>query len=71
MLLFSVHCFSQKNEIGIFLGGTNYIGDVGPTRYLDPGRYEGEKVEFGTKNSAFGIFYRKNFNKRSSRLNYE
>jgi hypothetical protein len=71
LLLFSVHCFSQKNEIGIFLGGTNYIGDVGPTRYLDPGRYGGEKVEFGTKNSAFGIFYRKNFNNRiAARINF-
>jgi hypothetical protein len=26
----------QNNEIGIFLGGTNYIGDVGPTTYINP-----------------------------------
>ena len=28
--------FSQNNEIGIFVGGANYIGDVGPTTYIHP-----------------------------------
>ena len=28
--------YSQNNEIGIFFGGTNYIGDVGPTTYINP-----------------------------------
>ena len=27
---------AQINEIGIFLGGSNYIGDVGPTTYIAP-----------------------------------
>ena len=27
---------SQDNEIGVFFGGTNYIGDVGPTTYVNP-----------------------------------
>lgn len=27
---------SQINEIGLFVGGTNYIGDIGPTDYISP-----------------------------------
>ena len=27
---------AQINEIGVFLGGSNYIGDVGPTNYIAP-----------------------------------
>ena len=27
---------SQDNEIGVFFGGTNYIGDIGPTTYVYP-----------------------------------
>ena len=27
---------AQFHEIGIFLGGSNYVGDVGSHRYLDP-----------------------------------
>lgn len=27
---------AQINEIGVFLGGSNYIGDVGPTTYIAP-----------------------------------
>ncbi len=27
---------AQINEVGLFLGGTNYIGDVGPTTYIAP-----------------------------------
>ncbi|MCB0442837.1 MAG: hypothetical protein KDC50_02175, partial [Flavobacterium sp.] len=27
---------AQINEIGIFAGGANYIGDVGPTTYIAP-----------------------------------
>lgn len=64
MTFFTINCFSQNNEIGIFFGATNYIGDVGPTRYIDPGRYEGPKLGFGTENFALGILYRKNFNNR-------
>ena len=32
----SSHCFSQINEIGFFVGGVNYIGDVGRTNYIQP-----------------------------------
>lgn len=28
--------FAQINELGIFVGGVNYIGDVGPTDYIAP-----------------------------------
>ncbi len=27
---------SQINELGFFLGGANYIGDVGSTSYINP-----------------------------------
>lgn len=27
---------SQINELGVFVGGANYIGDVGPTDYISP-----------------------------------
>jgi hypothetical protein len=39
---------SQINEIGVFLGGSNYIGDVGSTTYIAPNE------------PAFGILYKWN-----------
>ncbi|MBF4472167.1 DUF6089 family protein [Flavobacterium sp. HJJ] len=42
----SIH--AQIHEIGIFLGGSNYIGDVGSTTYIDPNE------------PAFGILYKWN-----------
>ena len=51
---------SQDNEIGVFFGGTNYIGDVGPTTYVNPfpatHSLTNEKSSFTT---VFGILYRK------------
>ena len=41
-LLFFIYCFSgffahgQFHELGLFIGGSNYIGDIGTNRYLDP-----------------------------------
>jgi hypothetical protein len=32
----SSHCLAQINEIGFFVGGVNYIGDVGRTNYIQP-----------------------------------
>ena len=29
-------CYSQINEIGVFIGGSNFIGDVGATNYIAP-----------------------------------
>tara|TARA_B100000989_G_scaffold72106_1_gene50575 strand:- start:9560 stop:10270 length:711 start_codon:yes stop_codon:yes gene_type:complete len=48
---------SQRNEIGFLLGGSNYIGDVGPTTYIDP-------ISHGTY--SLGILYRNNFSDRFS-----
>lgn len=41
--LFSIFFFcgisySQIHEIGIFAGGSNYIGDIGPTTYIAPNK---------------------------------
>ena len=46
---------AQINELGVFLGGANYIGDVGPTTYISPNEF------------AFGIVYKWN---RSTRHAY-
>jgi hypothetical protein len=27
---------AQIHEVGVFLGGSNYIGDIGPTTYISP-----------------------------------
>lgn len=40
--------FSQINEIGLFAGGSNFIGDVEYTQYLAP------------NNTAFGVVYKWN-----------
>jgi len=59
-LLNSIFIFSQNNEIGIFLGGANYIGDVGPSTYISPFSYN------ASTNYVGGIIFRKNFNDRIS-----
>lgn len=38
-LLSSIFTFSQINELGVFLGGSNYIGDIGRTSYIFPNSY--------------------------------
>ncbi|RLD85894.1 MAG: hypothetical protein DRJ07_02100 [Bacteroidetes bacterium] len=38
-LLSSINSFSQINELGVFLGGSNYIGDIGSTKYIWPNNY--------------------------------
>jgi hypothetical protein len=38
-LLSSAYSFAQLNEIGVFLGGSNYIGDIGRTNYIFPNNY--------------------------------
>ena len=60
MLLISFQLNSQRNEIGFLFGGSNYIGDVGPTTYIDP-------VSYGTY--SYGILYRNNFSNRFSLAN--
>ena len=57
IFLISFQLNSQRNEIGILVGGSNYIGDVGPTTYIDP-------ISYGTY--SYGILYRNNFSERFS-----
>ncbi len=38
-LLSSIYSFAQINELGVFLGGSNYIGDIGSTRYIWPNSF--------------------------------
>lgn len=45
---------AQIHEVGVFVGGSNYIGDVGLTNYISP------------KNPAFGILYKWNKSPRHS-----
>ncbi len=45
---------AQIHEIGVFLGGSNYIGDIGPTTYIAPNE------------PAFGILYKWNRTPRHS-----
>lgn len=46
--------FSQINEIGVFAGGSNFIGDVGATDYISPNQ------------AAFGGIYKWNRSPRHS-----
>ena len=55
LILLSFSIYSQKNEFGIFLGGSNLIGDVGSTTYVNPNQF------------AFGLLYKWN---KSSRHAY-
>ncbi len=38
-LFISTVTFAQINELGVFLGGSNYIGDIGSTKYIWPNNY--------------------------------
>ena len=54
-LFFSIElCYSQTHEIGVLLGGLNFIGDVGSTKYIAP------------NNPAFGGIYKWNRSSRHS-----
>lgn len=55
LLLSTLTINAQINELGVFLGGSNYIGDVGPTDYIAP------------NNVALGFMYKWN---RSTRHAY-
>lgn len=46
--------YAQINELGVFVGGANYIGDVGPTTYIAPNE------------PAIGIIYKWNRSPRHS-----
>ncbi|NGY36258.1 hypothetical protein FQU23_001900 [Flavobacterium sp. XN-5] len=53
-LLLTTTLYSQIHEVGVFLGGSNYIGDIGPTTYIAPNE------------PAFGILYKWNKSPRHS-----
>ena len=53
-MLSSGFCFSQIHEIGVFVGGSNFIGDVGATNYISPNQ------------PAFGLVYKWNRSPRHS-----
>jgi len=44
--------FAQINEIGFFIGGTNYVGDIGQTTYVNPNKLGG------------ALLYKYNYNPR-------
>lgn len=55
----SMSMYSQIHELGVFLGGSNYIGDIGPTTYVAPNKM------------AYGLLYKWNKTTRHSfRLSY-
>jgi hypothetical protein len=54
LLLFTTSAYSQFHELGVFLGGSNYIGDIGTDRYIDP------------NSPAFGLVYKWNVTDRYS-----
>jgi len=57
--MFSTASFSQINELGVFAGGSNYIGDIGRTNFIYPNSY------------AVGIIYKWNMHPHYSlRANY-
>lgn len=59
MLLINALAFCQSHELGLALGGSNYIGDVGSGKYIAP------------NDLAFGALYRLNRSPRHSyRLSY-
>ena len=64
--LFSNEIKSQDNEIGFFFGGTNYIGDVGPTTFINPFSKDNisEEGNENISNEVLGIFYRRNLSNR-------
>lgn len=57
IILFLLTCstsvlFSQIHELGFFVGGSNYIGDIGKTTYINPNNFSG------------GLIYKYNLNPR-------
>ncbi|MAD96149.1 MAG: hypothetical protein CMB99_02370 [Flavobacteriaceae bacterium] len=47
---FSINLSAQVYEIGVFLGGSNYVGDIGRTNYVYP------------NNLAGAVFFKYNYN---------
>ncbi len=51
-LYFCSTMFGQEYEIGVALGGTNYVGDIGSTSYINPNKLAGT------------VFFKYNYNPR-------
>ena len=51
-LYFCSTTFGQEYEIGVSLGGTNYVGDIGSTSYINPNKLAGT------------VFFKYNYNPR-------
>ena len=59
MIFSAIGLSAQIHEIGVFAGGSNFIGDVGNDRYINPNE------------TAFGLLYKWNRNPRYAwRLSY-
>lgn len=59
LLFFSTTMYSQTIEVGVFLGGSNFIGDVGSVSYISPNE------------PAYGILYKYNKSPRHAyRISY-
>lgn len=54
MVFFPFVCTSQMHEVGLFLGGSNYIGDIGARNFIF------------ISSPAFGLVYKKNIKTRYS-----
>ncbi len=54
LLIVSATAAAQINELGIFAGGSNYTGDLGPTNYIAP------------NDAAIGLIYKWNRSPRHS-----
>ena len=54
LIFCTLNASAQINELGVFVGGINYIGDVGPTTYIAPNE------------PAIGIIYKWNRSPRHS-----
>jgi len=50
----TTNAYSQFHELGLFVGGSNYIGDIGTDQYLNP------------NSPAFGLIYKWNITDRYS-----
>jgi hypothetical protein len=51
-IFFSSILLGQVYEIGVSLGGTNYVGDIGSTKYINPNKLAGN------------VFFKYNYNPR-------
>jgi hypothetical protein len=54
LCIFATSTYSQFHELGVFVGGSNYIGDIGTDRYIDP------------NSPALGVIYKWNITDRYS-----